>query len=74
MAGDRGGVIPPVPCRELTEVFLYRIGVLERCGVPIEVELAVLRNGVGDELCAPAGVALLLCAERDAGCIATGED
>lgn len=74
MVGDRGGVILPMPCRELTEDFLCRMGVLDRCGDPIEVELAVLRNGVEEGLCAPAGTALLLYAERDAGWRATGEE
>ena len=63
-----------MPCRGFTEVLLFRTGVLAPCTVPIEVELVVLLNGVGEGFCAPAGVAFLLVTEGDTGCTTTRED
>lgn len=46
IAGDRGGVALPPPCRELSELRLCRVGVVDRSTLLIEVELGALRRGV----------------------------
>lgn len=46
IAGDRGGVMPPVLCKEFREVRLCRVGVVDRWMLPIELELGALRMGV----------------------------
>lgn len=44
-AGDRGGVPPPVPCKELKEVRLRSVGVVDRSLPPREPELGARRRG-----------------------------
>jgi len=45
-AGDRGGVPPPAPCKELREVRLRSVGVVERSLPPREPKLGARRRGV----------------------------
>jgi len=54
--GERGGVTPPTPCRELIDVFLFSVGVDDLWLALMELELEVLRSAlcgglfvVGDE-------------------------
>lgn len=58
IAGDRGGVTPPAPCSELSDVRECSDGVVERSLLPIELELGVLRSGGFVELFLPDGEAL----------------
>lgn len=44
-AGERGGVPPPVPCKELREARLRSVGVVERSLPPGEPEPGALRKG-----------------------------
>ena len=45
-AGDRGEVLPPVPCKEPNDVRLRNVGVVGRSLPPSEPELGTLRRGV----------------------------
>ena len=54
-AGDRGGVPPPVPCKELRDARLCSVGVVERSLPPRELELGALRRGDFVEWLRPEG-------------------
>lgn len=74
-AGDRVGVTAPTPCRELNDVRLCNVGVVERSLLPMELELGALRRGVfierferrGEDVPWPFGVAIFWVTGEEAG-------